>query len=378
MPLQTRASALTSKLLLPPPFTLVSLREMGDAFAHAISVAAAQGAGTLVHVGRFDLAEFAVVLEPEEPLKTARRAIYAGMAALTDALAAHAQPETAIRIDWPDSILVNGGLVGGGRLAWPQGASEDETPAWLVFGAMVRTASLTGHEPGAKSAHHRAGGGRLRRRSRQSIGRELRQAFDGRHRRLAGGRLRRSGPALFRAHAARERRAPRYRRQRRPSDPPHGQARRRAQGAAAVAGEAGLVRPGEQRAAGMKLLRTIQLDPSDTFIFEPAAAPGEWAVPGAFVFWDRDPTTLEGKARSAFRGGFLGVDSPRLVDAGADRRGERSRPHPAGGIAGATALRTLRRPRHDRRTRRGGRGSDLRRFAVQRAAGHADRRASHL
>jgi hypothetical protein len=59
----------------------------------------------------------------------------------------------------------------------------------------------------------------------------------------------------------------------------------------------------------MKLLRTIQLDPSDTFIFEKAAEPGEWAVPGAFVFWDRDPTTLEGKARSAFRGGFLGVDS---------------------------------------------------------------------
>ena len=148
MPLQTRESALT-KLLLPPPFTLVSLREMGDAFAHAISIAGEQGAGTLVHVGRFDLAEFAVVLEPEEPLKTARRAIYAGMAALIDALAAHAQPETAIAVTWPDTILVNGGLVGGGRLAWPQGAAEDETPAWLVFGAMVRTASLTGHEPGA-------------------------------------------------------------------------------------------------------------------------------------------------------------------------------------------------------------------------------------
>jgi biotin-(acetyl-CoA carboxylase) ligase len=149
MPLQTRESALTNKLLLPPPFTLVSLREMGDAFAHAIAIADAQGAGTLVHVGRFDLAEFAVVLEPEEALKTARRALYGGMAALTDALAAHAQPETAIRIDWPDSILVNGGLVGGGRLAWPQGAGEDDIPAWLVFGAMVRTASLTGHEPGA-------------------------------------------------------------------------------------------------------------------------------------------------------------------------------------------------------------------------------------
>jgi len=59
----------------------------------------------------------------------------------------------------------------------------------------------------------------------------------------------------------------------------------------------------------MKLLRTIRPDPSDTFIFEKAAEPGEWAVPGAFVFWNRDSATLEGKARSAFRGGFLGVDS---------------------------------------------------------------------
>jgi hypothetical protein len=59
----------------------------------------------------------------------------------------------------------------------------------------------------------------------------------------------------------------------------------------------------------MKLLRTIRLDPSDTFIFANAAEPGEWAVSGAFVFSDDDPQKLEGKARSAFRGGFLGVQS---------------------------------------------------------------------
>ncbi|MEA2977030.1 MAG: hypothetical protein QOF19_2550, partial [Alphaproteobacteria bacterium] len=67
---------------LPPPFHLVTPREAGDAFAHAQAVADDQGAGTLVFVGRFDLAEFAVVLEPEEPLRTARRALYAGMNAL--------------------------------------------------------------------------------------------------------------------------------------------------------------------------------------------------------------------------------------------------------------------------------------------------------
>jgi Family of unknown function (DUF6505) len=57
----------------------------------------------------------------------------------------------------------------------------------------------------------------------------------------------------------------------------------------------------------MKLLRTIRLDPSDTFVFQRAAEPGEWAVCGTFAFWDTDPSTLEGKARAQFRAGFLGV-----------------------------------------------------------------------
>jgi hypothetical protein len=59
----------------------------------------------------------------------------------------------------------------------------------------------------------------------------------------------------------------------------------------------------------MKLIRTIRLDPSDTFVFERAAEPGEWAVSGAFAFWNADAEKLEGKARSAFRSGFLGVES---------------------------------------------------------------------
>ena len=57
----------------------------------------------------------------------------------------------------------------------------------------------------------------------------------------------------------------------------------------------------------MKLLRTIRLDPSDTVVFPRAAEPGEWAVPGGFVFLDVDPATLSGKERVAFRSGFLGI-----------------------------------------------------------------------
>ncbi len=54
----------------------LTLRERASAFAHAVEIAPQRGAGTLVYVGRFDLAEFAVVLEPEEPLSMARRAFF--------------------------------------------------------------------------------------------------------------------------------------------------------------------------------------------------------------------------------------------------------------------------------------------------------------
>ncbi|WP_407174992.1 biotin/lipoate--protein ligase family protein [Bradyrhizobium sp. STM 3562] len=133
---------------LPPPFTLVRLRESRDAFAHAIDIAEESGAGTLTHVGRFDLAEFAVVLEPSEPLRSARRAFYAAMVALTDALRARAPPNKEITIEWPDAIRVDGGLVGGGRLGWPSSAKENEPPGWLVFGAMIRTVAAADKEPG--------------------------------------------------------------------------------------------------------------------------------------------------------------------------------------------------------------------------------------
>lgn len=146
---RTPTSNLTA-IALPPPFRLVALREVGDAFAHATAHAAAEGAGTLVYVGRFDLAEFAIVLEPDEPLRIARRTFYAGMSALADALAVHAPPEMPLEIEWPDTITVNMGLVGGGRLAWPQGADENEPPEWLVFGAMIRLVSLAEGEAGLR------------------------------------------------------------------------------------------------------------------------------------------------------------------------------------------------------------------------------------
>ena len=123
---------------LPPGFRAVSLREYRDAFGHACAVAADEGAGTLVWVRRFDAVEIAVVLEPEEPLQSARRAIYAVMNAAGDAIATHCPPEKPLAFAWPDTILLDGGVVGGARLAWPPGACEAELPDWLVAGVVLR------------------------------------------------------------------------------------------------------------------------------------------------------------------------------------------------------------------------------------------------
>jgi len=135
---------------LPPAFRLVTLREAGDAFDHANKIAAKEGAGTLVWARRFDLVEFAVVLEPEEPLATARRSLYAGLCALNDTLAVHSPPEKLIEFVWPDVIFVEGGLVAGTRLGWPKGADEKAPPPWLVFGAMIRTAIMGAEDPGSR------------------------------------------------------------------------------------------------------------------------------------------------------------------------------------------------------------------------------------
>lgn len=138
----------TLRLAVPPGIDVVALREGGDAFLYAQTIAAERGAGTLVVVRRFDLIEFALVMEPEEPLSAARRVLYLGLNAMADALGAVCPPERPLLFRWPDAILFDGGLVGGARLAWPAGAAEDAPPDWLVFSGMLRTAVVRRPETG--------------------------------------------------------------------------------------------------------------------------------------------------------------------------------------------------------------------------------------
>ena len=59
----------------------------------------------------------------------------------------------------------------------------------------------------------------------------------------------------------------------------------------------------------MKFPRTIQLDGSDSQVYERLAVPGEWAVPASFAFLDIDPGEMTSKQRQAFGHGFLGTES---------------------------------------------------------------------
>ncbi len=146
------AAVTAPTLALPPAYRLVSLREHGDAFAHACRIAPDEGAGAFVWVRRFDVLEFAVVLEPEEPLASARRAVFAGMNAIADALASFAPPEKSVTFAWPATVQVDGGRLGGSRLAWPDGCRDDEVPDWLVFGAQLLAVPVGVLDTGAHPA----------------------------------------------------------------------------------------------------------------------------------------------------------------------------------------------------------------------------------
>lgn len=138
---------------LPSVFTpIIPLREAGDAMARAIAEAPRHGAGTLVWVRSWSRIEAAVVLEPEQPLAAARPALIAALAAFADAAGALGPPEVPLTFDWPATIRVNGGVVGGARLAAPPGCAEDEVPAWLVVGIEAAFAAPSEAEPGRNPA----------------------------------------------------------------------------------------------------------------------------------------------------------------------------------------------------------------------------------
>jgi biotin-(acetyl-CoA carboxylase) ligase len=142
------ALAETPVLDLPPLVSWVRPPDGVDPFAHAQAVAADLGAGALVWTPDPVVLRLAVVLQPDAPLRQARRAFFVGMAALGDALSAACAPERRIVFEWPGAVLFDAARLGGARLAWAA-CDESATPDWLVFGAELFASRPGLPEPGA-------------------------------------------------------------------------------------------------------------------------------------------------------------------------------------------------------------------------------------
>jgi hypothetical protein len=59
----------------------------------------------------------------------------------------------------------------------------------------------------------------------------------------------------------------------------------------------------------MRLPRIVRPGNGRLGAFVPAAAPGEWAVTGAFRFAHRDPATIRQRELHVFKHGWLGLES---------------------------------------------------------------------
>ncbi|MET0314752.1 MAG: biotin/lipoate--protein ligase family protein [Hansschlegelia sp.] len=142
---QSRSQA---RLILPPAFSQAQSAPGEDAFAAACRMAQDAGPGAFVVGDQDDVIDIAVVLEPDEPLESARRALFAGMLALAEAVGATGPSEMPVTIAWPDTLLYDGARLGGGRLGWPQNCRNEATPDWLVFGAMLIASKAHAGDPG--------------------------------------------------------------------------------------------------------------------------------------------------------------------------------------------------------------------------------------
>jgi BirA family biotin operon repressor/biotin-[acetyl-CoA-carboxylase] ligase len=125
---------------LPPIYRGVGIAR-GGAFAHALDRVAGGDveAGTLVWTRRADRLDCAVVLEPDQPLAASLPVVYVALLGLSDALGALGPPNIPVTFGWPDRIEVNGGTVGGVRVAAAEvRGGADAIPDWMVLGVSVQ------------------------------------------------------------------------------------------------------------------------------------------------------------------------------------------------------------------------------------------------
>jgi BirA family transcriptional regulator, biotin operon repressor / biotin---[acetyl-CoA-carboxylase] ligase len=141
---------MSERPVMPPLFRPLAVTPDIDPFERGLQVAAegAEAGTVLWSIGR-ERCQAAVVLAPEHTLEDSLPVVLVAMLGLGDALGALLPPVVALTFGWPDRIEVNGGVVGGVRMASAPTEKPSDIPDWIVIGYSLASQSRAGDpEPG--------------------------------------------------------------------------------------------------------------------------------------------------------------------------------------------------------------------------------------
>jgi BirA family biotin operon repressor/biotin-[acetyl-CoA-carboxylase] ligase len=145
---------MTERPDFPPLYRPFAVTPELDPFERCINVAAdGAEAGTLLWSIGQEACECAVVLAPEQSLEASLPVVLVAMLALGDALGSLVPPLVAVTFGWPDRLEVNGGVVGGVRMASAPTAAPGAPPDWLVVGFGVALRGSWGEREPVDEVH---------------------------------------------------------------------------------------------------------------------------------------------------------------------------------------------------------------------------------
>ncbi len=145
---------MSERPVMPPLFQPLAVTPEIDPFERGLQVAAegAEAGSVLWSIGQ-ERCQAAVVLAPEHPLEDSLPIVLVAMLGLGDALGALLPPVVAVTFSWPDRIEVNGGVVGGVRMAGARTEKPSDVPDWMVVGYGLARSRTGDAEPGHRPGH---------------------------------------------------------------------------------------------------------------------------------------------------------------------------------------------------------------------------------
>lgn len=153
--------------VFPPLLNGIAVEPARDTAGAALSALAGgkASAGDVFWSQSQDRLNFAVVLEPDQPLSRSAHMLPLMLVAFGDAFGAVAPPEISVHYRWPGDILVNGAKAGAVSLAVPAGTGRDTVPDWMVLSVDVAvTLDLSVENPGElpdRTTLHEEGAGEV-------------------------------------------------------------------------------------------------------------------------------------------------------------------------------------------------------------------------